>query len=48
MNETVDIVLGDSIGDALNAVDVNVLVGEVPNIVSGCPAYRSTAIELTW
>jgi hypothetical protein len=34
MNEAVDIVLGDSIRDALNTVNVDILVGEVPNMVS--------------
>jgi hypothetical protein len=34
VDEAVDIVLGDSIGNALNTVDVNVLVREVPGIVS--------------
>lgn len=33
MDEAVDIVLGNSIGNTLDTVDVNVLVGEVPGIV---------------
>lgn len=33
VDEAVDIVLGNSIGNTLDTVDVNVLVGEVPGIV---------------
>lgn len=33
MDEAVDIVLGNSIGNTLDTVDVDVLVGEVPGIV---------------
>lgn len=34
MNETINIVLGDSIGDALDTVNVDILVGEVPRTVN--------------
>jgi hypothetical protein len=33
VDEAVDIVLGNSIGDTLDTVDVDILVGEVPGIV---------------
>lgn len=33
VDEAVDIVLGNSIGNTLDTVDVDILVGEVPNIV---------------
>lgn len=33
MDEAVDIVLGNSIGNTLDTVDVDILVGEVPDIV---------------
>lgn len=33
VNEAVDIVLGNSIGNTLDTVDVDVFVGEVPGIV---------------
>lgn len=42
MNETVNVVLGNSVGDALDTIDVDILVGEVPGRVSGYPASRST------
>jgi hypothetical protein len=33
VNEAVDIVLGDSIGNTFDTIDVDVLVGEVPGVV---------------
>jgi hypothetical protein len=46
VNEAVDIVLGDSIRDALNTVDMDILVGEVPDIVSSYSAMYTNS--LTW
>ena len=48
VNETVDIVLGDSIGDALDTVDVDILVSEVPGIINECPPYKHHTQQLTW
>jgi hypothetical protein len=47
VNETVDIVLGDSIGDALDTVNVDILVGEIPGTVNEC-LYRHYTQQLTW
>lgn len=48
VNETVDIVLGNGVGNALNTVNVNVLVGEVPGTISNYPSIRTTLSKLTW
>jgi hypothetical protein len=46
VNEAVDIVLGDSIRNALNTVHMDILVGEVPDIVSSYSAIYTNS--LTW
>lgn len=42
MDEAVDVVLGNSIGNALNTVNVDILVREVPRIINNHTSMHST------